>query len=301
MRPDPIPLGTLKESAYGKTLAVDGTTVYLLTPTAMWRFSPEQKPTETKLDLKYSPAFTNTELIFWTAGRMQSIPKTGGAVKSLGPVKHRPRKIVAADDHFGWLDLSDGGSFTLQTLKNGKPNVLYRTTNKVTSPMMLGDRIYFVERATGGNTPTKEIQWRIGGVSVNPGVPHIFGRWEVGRTPSMLGGKTEIYYFDMPGRSVRRLSADLAQNAAIANKVVCTPFAVSDRVICSRVEGLYELPKGGGEPKILADKPMGLTVNIAASDKMVAWLSDTGENELTLRVLPLSPIDEEIPTKSTLK
>ena len=292
--PDPTTLITLDQSAYGNQLAVDDTTVYLLTATGVWRFSPDSQPSETKLNLQYNPALTDTDIIYWIDGAFRSVPKKGGPEKILGKVALRPRVIVSDEKSFAWLDLSASGSFTFQVLKKGKPHQLYRTVNKVTTPIMQHQRIYFVEQADSPDTTATGPRWRLGSVSVAAGGETRHGPWQTGRTPSMLGGQTNIYYFDLPSRSVRSVSPDLTENTVVGNKLVCTPFAVSDRILCSRVEGIFQIPKNGthpaGDAAILADKPMGLTVNIAASNHLVAWLNDIGEDKLALRVLPLAPL-----------
>jgi hypothetical protein len=290
---EPITLATLEISAFGKTIGVDDSTVYLLSPEGFWRFSPEHKPVETRLDLGYAHALTDVDIVFWSRGAMHALAKQGGNPRELGPVPNKPRTIMAHGSHFAWLDLSEGGTFSFRILQKGVPRILYRTVNKVTSSIMLNQRIYFVEQSINSNETNPPPRWRIGGVSTDPKNSPVFGPWQRGRTPSMLGGYTDIYYYDLPARSVYRLSPDLAHTETIATKTVCTPFTVSDRLLCSRVEGLFEVSKDGAYQKILTDKPMGLTTNLAASKQLVAWTSDVGEDQLALRVLPLGPLPKK--------
>lgn len=104
----------------------------------------------------------------------------------------------------------------------------------------------------------------------------------------MLSFSTGIFYYDLPTRSIRHLPPDLSTEETIAGNVVCSPLAVSSRILCARVEGIFEIPREGGPPKVLTTEPLGLVTAIAASNDIVVWINDTGREKLTLRTLPLS-------------
>lgn len=279
--PLPTTLMQLNESAYGKTLAVEDNTVYLLTQSAAYRFSPTHKPVKTPIDLGYTPAMTSTSIVYWSKGKLYSTPKRGGKPQTLGIVEHQPRQIVASEKHVAWLDKDPKEKFTLQVIKAAKPQIIYQTYSVIKFPVMIKNWIYFIEQAP-------DTTWRIGGIPVDGDKNPRFTKPHTGRTPSMLSASDEIFYYDLPSRSVHRVSLDLSTDSVVAQKIVCSPIAVSSRLLCARVEGVFELPKKGGVPRVLTEKPMGLVTNIAGSSKLVAWINDTGKDELTLRVLKLS-------------
>ncbi|MBN2525845.1 MAG: hypothetical protein JXR76_05575 [Deltaproteobacteria bacterium] len=283
----------LNEAPYGKFIAVDDTTVYLLVSDALWRFSPDHAPQSFPVTAGHDAAFTDTSLIFWQNGALFAMPKTGGTPRKLSNVAHQPRKILSSGNNFSWFDLSEGGSYTFHVLRKGKGHMVYRTINPVTTPAMIGERIYFVEKfESPDNSDTAPSGWRIGSVSTKGEPNVIFGALHPERTPAMLNGNDNVMFYDLPGRTVRSVTPDLSKETTLGNHIVCTPFAVSNRVLCARVEGIFEMTKQGTHQKVLANIPMGLTVNIAASDHLVVWLSEIGDDQLALRALPLSPLPQ---------
>jgi hypothetical protein len=87
---------------------------------------------------------------------------------------------------------------------------------------------------------------------------------------------------------VRRLGADFQSDVRLASGLVCSPLAVGARLVCARVEGLFEAPlEGPGQPVALTDKPYGLVAALAVDAGRVVWLADTGKEHLTLRELDL--------------
>ncbi len=288
--PPPTTLITLNESAYGNTLAVDGSTVYLATTGSLWRFAPNTEPAQMELDLGHNPAFSDTSILYWSKGAIHAAPKEGGPSKKIIDVPHPPRHILASGPNFSWLDLSEGGSYTFFTLKKGKPRSCYRSINPITTPWMIGEYIYFIEYFSAENGDPAQKGWRVGRLATRDSVPPIFGPLHDARTPSMLGGNNDVYYFDLPGRSIIRVKDDLSREDSVnKDKVVCSPFSVSDRILCARVEGIFEVFRETGAIRVLTVKPYGLTVNIAASDRLVAWINETGDQQFTLRALLLNP------------
>ncbi|MBN2716080.1 MAG: hypothetical protein JXX14_09515 [Deltaproteobacteria bacterium] len=298
--PNPTTLITLNEQSYGNFLAVEDTTVYLVTPTAYWRFSPSEKPVHTQVDMPLNPVLVETDLIFWAKGALHAMPKISGAPRKLADVPRQPRVLVADGKRFAWLENSEGGSILFYVLKNGKPQRLYRTVNEVTTPHMLNQRIYFVESVYVTKDSMRVRRWRLCSIDADAkDSTATYGPWVEERNPAMLAGNDDLFFFDMPTRTVQRFKPDLSQGSIVARDIVCSPLAVSDRVLCSRMEGLFELPKNGGEPNVLADPTTGLITTLAASDKLVAWLNDTGASSLTLRILPLKPLPKKAAKKSS--
>lgn len=288
--PSPTTLITLNESAYGNTLAVDDSTVYLATTHSLWRFAPNTEPAHMELNLGHNPVFSDTSILYWSNGAIHAAPKKGGPSKKIIDVPRSPRHILAAGPNFSWLDLSEGGSYTFFTLKKGKPRACYRSINPITTPWMIGEYIYFIEYFSAENGDPAQKGWRIGRVSTTDNAPPVFGPLHDERTPSMMGGLNDVYYFDLPKRSIIRVKDDLSREDGVnKDKIVCSPFSVSDRILCARVEGIFEVFKETGAIRVLTVKPYGLTVNIAASDRLVAWINEVGDQQFTLRALLLNP------------
>jgi hypothetical protein len=106
----------------------------------------------------------------------------------------------------------------------------------------------------------------------------------------MLSASDHVYYYDLPSRSVRRVALDLKSETTVADKIVCSPIAaVSERVLCARVEGIFELSEESGAARVLTRKPIGLITAIAGGPKIVAWVNDSGTTKATIRMLRLPP------------
>jgi hypothetical protein len=170
----------------------------------------------------------------------------------------------------------------LQTFAGKTPRVLYRTQDHIAAAAMLEDRMFFVERQADGS-------WRIGRVSTGE-AGSAFSYVHRGRAPSMLVPAPDgIYFYDGPTRSVRRSSLDLKEETVFAENVICSPLAVSDRVVCGHVEGVFEIPGKGKAPRVLSPETVGPIAAIAADETRAVWVVDTAENQLAVRSLPLPP------------
>jgi hypothetical protein len=278
----PITLVELDESAYGISLAVDGQSVYLATSSAVYRYTPGAPPEKRPLDIGYGSAFTQDAIVFWSKGEIHTVAKAGGTPRPLGKVANRPMQIIATEKQVAWVDKDTDGKFTIQTLRKSKPKIIYTSKGNITSSVVLNRWVFFVERIKYG-------VWRFARVSLSGGSAVHHSVWHTGRVPSMLSASDHVYYYDLPSRSVRRVALNLKSETTVADKIVCSPIAVSDRVLCARVEGIFELSKQGGAFRVLTRKPVGLITAIAGSPKIVAWINDTGTANATIRMLALPP------------
>jgi hypothetical protein len=278
--PRPTTLLELDESAYGKTLVVEGKTVFLMTPTAVRQWTVGTPPVETPLPCGTGPTLTSSDIVYWANGAIHAAPRAGGTARLLGTVDRQPQQLVASGDQFAWLDRDPQDKYTVRTLKMGVPQIIYNAGTALTSPIAVAGRVYLIEHGTAG--------WRIVGIPLRGKGKRVASTTRAGRIPSMLAGKDDIYYYDLPSRSIRRLPLDLSREDTVAEGVVCSPMAVSSRIFCARVEGVFEVPLNGGPLTVLTAEPVGLVTTIAAGTGVVAWLNDTGANHLTLRMLPLS-------------
>ncbi len=278
--PRPTTLLELDESAYGKTLVVEGKTVFLMTPTAVRQWTPGAPPVETPLPCGTGPALTTADILFWTDGAIRAAPRAGGTARLLGTVDRQPLQLLASGNQFAWLDRDPQDKYTVLTLKKGAPQIIYNAGTAITSPIATAGRAYFVEQLASG--------WRIVGIPLQGKGKRVVSTTRAGRTPAMLAGRDDIYYYDLPSRSIRRLPLDLSREETVAEGVVCSPMAVAERIFCARVEGVFSVPLNGDPLTVLTAEPVGLVTTIAAGTDAVAWLNDTGANHLTLRMLPLS-------------
>jgi hypothetical protein len=254
----------------------------VVTESTIYRFAEGKELEKREFRLDSDPAFTERSIIFWKEGRLWALPKGGGKEKKLGAVERRPYQIVASKDHYAWIDKDPQGSFSVQSLRGGEAHPLYRTTGSILTAAMMMDWVFFTESNAPGH-------FRVGAVSLSGRAPS-FTKSRKGRTPSMLAaGKERLYYFDLEARRVVSLSPDLLEERVAAENIVCSPLAIAAQIFCARVEGLFSLPLSGGKPEVLTEEPLGLTARIAASSALLAWASDTGKDEMTLRLMSLGP------------
>ena len=192
-------------------------------------------------------------------------------------------QIIATGKHVAWIDKDENGKFALQVLRKSKPKIIYNSKGDITASVVLKGWGFFVERTEYG-------VWRFVRVSLSGDASIRYSEWHKGRVPSMLSASEHVYYYDLPARSVRRITVNLKSETTVAGEIVCSPIAaVSNRVLCARVEGIFELSKANGALRKLTQEPMGLTTAIAGSSQIVAWVGDNGNTKAVIRKLELSP------------
>lgn len=279
---EPVTLLEWQESAYGVGLFVEGPTVLVLTPTTAIRLTDGEPLQKFAAPLSDNATLLGDSIVYWHDGAARIVSKSGGEPHSLAQVERTPQKFFAWERRLAWLERAEDGPFSLVTLDAKKPRVLHRTDAYLATATILRDWVYFVERGADGS-------WRIGGVSARD-QRTVFSRPRQGRTPSMLVPTADgLYYYDGPTRSVRRTSPDLEHEVVFAEDVICSPLAVSDRVVCGHVEGVYEIPGKGRSPRVLSHEPRGAIAAVAADEKRAVWIVDTAENRFAVRSLPLPP------------
>lgn len=271
----------LAEPAYGVTLVSEPDGLYLLTRVAAYKVVPGKEPLRIPLDLGVGATLTQSSIVFWSKGSLFSVSKQGGEPRNVGKVEHQPALLVASGERFAWLERRDE-KLSIQTLDREKPRTVYASPGSIDALVMLESSVFFVENQ--GDT------WRIGSVPIDGGTP-TFTSPRAGRPPSMLAAREDIFYYDGPRRSVLRLSQDFAHEQALADHFICSPIAVSDRVLCAQLGGLFEVPMDGRGPRLLTSDLRGPVSAITASSSSVFWVNDigrSGEDKLALRTLPLT-------------
>ncbi len=272
----------LAEPPYGVTLESEQDALYLLTRVAAYRIVSGKAPLRMPLDLGASAALTQSAIVFWSKGSLWTVPKQGGKPRALARVAHQPALLVASGERFAWLDRRDSERFSIQTLVRDEAHTIYSSAGSIETIVLLESTVFFVERQ--GDT------WRIGSVPLDGG-PATFNQPRPGRAPSMLAAREDLFYYDGPRRSVLRLSQDFAHEQALADHFICSPIAVSDRVLCAQLGGLFEVPLDARGPRLLTSDLRGPVSAITANASSVFWVNDigkSGEDKLALRMLPLA-------------
>ena len=279
----PKRLTTLPGSAYRVSLALDDDAVYLMTSNAAYRLVDGEPTHGLLLDLGVGPVLTRTSFVFWSNGVIWSAPKEGGDAHELAKFPHQPQYFVSSGEAFAWVDQSDDGLYTIQTLNAGTPRVLLSSMGEIRALDMIGDVVYFVQRPVDDS-------WRIGSVQRDGGEPQ-FAVTKKGRAPSQLTGSDGIYYFDLDTRRIFKLSLDLRQEDVQLTDLVCSPIQASTRIYCGCVEGLFDVSKDTHQPRVLVHDRPGSITNVASNSKAVAWTVDIGSEQLAVDLLPASEPD----------
>ncbi|MES1175544.1 MAG: hypothetical protein ABUL62_14575 [Myxococcales bacterium] len=276
----PTRLLTLPSSAYAASVAMDEDAVYLMTSNAAYRLVDGEPAHGIRLELGVGPVLTQTAFVFWSNGVIWSAPKQGGVTRELGKFSHQPQYFVSSGDKVAWVDETDEGLYTIQTLNGREPRILTSSAGEIRALDMVGDAVYFAQRPTDGT-------WRIGVVRLNGGAPE-YGSTQKGRVPSQLVGSDAVYYYDLDKSRVIKLSLDLSHEEVQLSDLVCSPIHVSNRIYCGCVEGLFDVSKDAHQPRVLSYNRPGTITSITSTEKAVAWVVDLGRDGLAVDFLPAS-------------
>jgi len=280
-------LTTMPISAYRTTIAMDDDAVYLMTSNAAYRLVKGEPAQGILLDLGVGPVLTRTAFVFWSNGVIWSAPKSGGVSRELAKFPHQPQYFVSSGEALAWVDQSDEGLYTIQTLEGRKPRVLTSSMGEIRALDMIGDVIYFVQRPAAG-------AWRIGRVHRDGHEPE-YALTKQGRAPSQLSGSDAIYYYDLDTKRILRLSLDLREEEVQLADLVCSPIQVSTRIYCGCVEGLFDVSKDAHQPRVLVYNRPGSITSLASNAKAVAWTVDVGAEQLAVDFLPASESEGQPP------
>lgn len=277
-RAEPRRLFQLDTSAYTATLAADeDESLYVLTSHAAYRLRAGEPVSHWALELGDTPVLSARGIVYWLDGALRMVPKRGGPAEVLANVARPPQRLCAARDNLAWVEL-DGGGSGLRTLVGSEPRSLYRSPGEIEALALMDDRAYFVERA--------HERWRLGTVALSGGLPHFTEPYAT-RTPALLATAGDVFFYDGPTSTVRRFSSGLEREDVVGRDVICSPLAVSERIYCSQISLLFELPRDGGPARLLAPKRSGTIAALVATKTRLAWLLDVGENRAEVEVLPL--------------
>jgi len=265
----------LELSAYAGTLAADDDAVYVLARHGAYRLGAAGALEHWSIELGDTPALGSRRIVYWLDGKLRHAPKHGGPGEVLASVARAPRRLCASGERLVW-DEPEGTTSQLRTLDGSEPRTIHRGEGTIEALALVDDQAYFVERAQQG--------WRLGAVALGGG-PVRFTEPRAARAPAQLVAAGDVFFYDGPSSSVRRISSDLLREDVVARDVICSPLAVADRAYCAQIDLLFDLPRDGGKPRLLAPKRSGTIVTLVATASRVAWLLDVGEDRSELEVL----------------
>lgn len=262
-------------SAYTATLAADDHDVYVLTSRGAYRFSDGRLAERRELDLGDTPALGARGIVYWLDGKLRHAPKKAGNAEILAVVPRAPRRLCASGEHVVWEDPAPAATL-LRTLAGSEPRTIYRSEGEIEALALMDDQAYFVER--------REERWRLGTVALGGGAPR-FTEPRASRTPALLAASRDVFFYDGPTSTVRRVTSDLSREDVVVRDLICSPLAVADQVYCAQISLLFEVPRDGGKARLLAPKRPGTIAALVATGSRVAWLLDVGENRAELELL----------------
>jgi hypothetical protein len=264
---------------YAAGLFVDDDAIYLTTDKVAYRVVPGSKPQSIPVQNGATAALARTDIIYWGQEAIWKVSKLGGQAQRLAEVKLQPAYIAASGDDFSWVVVPTTDKFEIQTLENQKVRTLYSNPGRIEAFTMEAGRVIFVHKDGQGS-------WRIGSVSVRGGDLR-FAPPQTGPTPAKLATAGDIYHYDLNSGEIRKIAPDLSRQEVIANKTICSPIAVADKIYCPNMEGLWQLERQpGAKTESVFPEPRRIT-NVAANAKFLTWLADAGPDRLSLMLLKL--------------
>jgi hypothetical protein len=263
-------------SAYHAALFADEEGVVLVTQTGFALF-PSGEPAELhSVPLGPLAVRQGGSIVFWRSGSVWQISLSGGDERHLAALPHAPRYLLASQSHVAWIELGDDTRASLKTISGGGVRAVYESEDKVCASVLLGAVVYWVLQSRDGS-------WKVGSVGLDGQHRRVTAAHQ-GRPPAMLApGLDGVYFYDGPERGIRRLSFDLDREDAVSTQVICSPLAVSNRVVCAQVGGLFDIPPGGTAPRFLASEFDGPVTALVATDERVFWVAESGNDRLVVR------------------
>jgi hypothetical protein len=260
---------------------MDDDALYVMTPDRLHRVVVGKTTESFPVALGFSPAATSHSIVYWSEGWLWEVSKRGGEPSRIAQLPKQPQTLVAAEHRVGWVGAS-GPGFSVWTLDDRRPRSLHSSESRIEALTLTDDFAYFVERQ-------EPASWRIGRAPTGGGELS-FTRPRPGRTPaSVVAFGDGVHYQDArAGYAVQKLSLDLGRERTLAKDVVCSPLAVSDAVFCAQLHGLVEVPLDGRPPERLAILDGHPITDLVAGPKRIAWISDVGRDQSTVRVLERS-------------
>jgi hypothetical protein len=143
-------------SAYHARLFADEEAVVLVTQTGFTTFRAGKAPEEHAGALGVAVR-QGGALVFWRDGSLREISLSGEGERSLAPLSHPPRYLLASEEHLAWIQMEGETRTSLQTLSAGVVRQVYGSADSVSAAVMRGADVYWVLRSRDGS-------WKIGRV-----------------------------------------------------------------------------------------------------------------------------------------
>jgi hypothetical protein len=275
----PTRLVSMPVSAYSTSLALDGDDVYLFTSNAAYRLVEGQPAQGIQLDLGIGPVLTDSGIVFWSKGFIWLAPKEGGTVRTLAKLPHQPQYFVASSAGLAWVDHTDEGVYSIQSLDGRKARILVTSKGELSALHMIRDSVFFVQRA-------EDNSWQIGRVRVTGGETE-YTKSKTGASPALLTGAENPIYFERDKTEIQELMPSLKSERTWLKDFVCTPLFAMKNVYCACVEGLFEVHGESHKPKVLVSGRREPIAFIRANAKRVVFTVDTGADQLAVDSLPI--------------
>ena len=285
--------------AAGVKLIVAASGWTLVTAEGLYRKQDGKAPVHRSTGINPPLAVMGERVVHWGDGQLLATPLSGAPPSKLGALEQMPRDVFASTEHFTWLQRSKLGDRILVADKLAdKPGshaayrTVYRSEHGIVSGAMLQDWVFFVESLPDG-------EWRLGAASIGKaetlpkqGQAATLGPAREGRPPAFLLAENELYFYDGPSRSVRRVTPDLQEETIVATSVICSPMAVARQVYCAHVGGVFsvstqEEAEEASQRRVLESRIQGPITAIAASPRQVVWVEDVEGKQLRVRTVRL--------------
>lgn len=236
------------------------------------------------------------EIVYWAEGELVARSVSATSTRRLALLEQMPRDVFASKEHFAWLERGKHGDRIGVAAKTAKSDdttqrFVYASENQIVSGAVLQDWVFFVEALP-------QDKWRLGAVSLRstgangPAQAVTQGALHSGRPPAFLVAESELYFYDGPTRSVRRVTPDLQEETTVARGVICSPMAISERIYCAHVGGVFSVDESNADEK--PSKPIDLDRHIkgpitaiAADSQKVIWVEDLDGKQLRVRAAAL--------------
>jgi len=282
--PAPLPevrtLLELPQSAYGTSLHLGEDATYLLTATAVHRVpnDPELAAADDtpprSLPLGAAAIVHDGEILYWSDEALRTTKLEGGPSTVIAEVPTEIREIAAGEGGLAWVRQDEQGGYLIEA--RGATEPLLRAKESLTSLVAIRGGVAVVRSGSGPGYHLVHIAFADRRVTESEPI--------IGRTPSMMVAHDgNLYYYDGPGRAVRRVPGDLQEGRPISKGTICSPIAVGRAVFCAEVGGVYAIDESTGQARAVSPETNGFVAAIEAVGDRVAWVTDTGNDGLVVR------------------
>ncbi len=281
-KPIPTTLYAQASSAYHARLFADEAGAVLLTPMGFTALRQGAPPEPHAASLGSAAVRRGSAIAFWREGKLFEVPLWGGEERELVALPRAPQYLLASEAHLAWVHTDPKQGSRVQTLKGGEVRVVGETPARASAAILRREAVYWVLQSPGGT-------WRLGRIDLAGSSPTVTPPHR-SRPPAMLAaGPDGIYFYDGPKRGVRKASFDLEREETVLANAICSPLAVSSRLLCAQVGNLFEASLSGGAPRLLSLERAGPITEVAATHDRAYWVAESGEDRLLVRSIELTP------------